>query len=489
MDFPGIFLVGISLQGELWLPVPHILFMNFYMISNYGRVFSHHVHRIKAPIITKEGYKKIVLSARRKRQNLRIHRLVALAFNKKPENMDVVNHLDGNKMNNKSDNLQWTNHSGNSQHAHDNDLVKNKGKKVVQYDLSNNVIKVFNSMIGAGKELGVSYDSIYSSCNYGKLIKSSCYFKYHDEEAMIKHEAPIDGEEIITHPNYSITPSGAIYSKTYKRYLSTEDMSSGYPAVGLYRNGVETPFFVHILVATYFVRNDDPINNTVVNHKDGHRDNFDMSNLEWITQSQNCAHVYKLDGSRLHSVLQTNLDDTFVAVHKSLKTAGDALGKKDGGSSIGKALKKGINGVIGIGISYDYKWKTISYKEYERINSERTNLLNLNEDLNVKDMFTEPEDQMRKIQEKLFVLFQIRQIEGKKAIIGFDLTGRLTTLTLTTGWVAEKFGKEDGSQVRTVCRGEKESLYGHYWRYINRQEYDEMATLFPQIVFYGTKKS
>jgi hypothetical protein len=56
-----------------------------------------------------------------------VHRLIALTFIPNPENKKEVNHLDGNKLNNKPDNLAWVTRSENTRHAMDNMLVFNKG--------------------------------------------------------------------------------------------------------------------------------------------------------------------------------------------------------------------------------------------------------------------------------------------------------------------------------------------------------------------------
>ena len=59
-----------------------------------------------------------------KKKNVLIHRLVAEAFIPNPNNYPYINHKDGNKSNNKVDNLEWCNNSMNQLHAFENGLQK-----------------------------------------------------------------------------------------------------------------------------------------------------------------------------------------------------------------------------------------------------------------------------------------------------------------------------------------------------------------------------
>jgi hypothetical protein len=77
------------------------------------------------------GYKRIRVTDidTNTRRYLRVHRLVAIYYvtNPRPDIYDQVNHKDGDKLNNNYTNLEWCNTSMNTQHAYDNNLIKDRG--------------------------------------------------------------------------------------------------------------------------------------------------------------------------------------------------------------------------------------------------------------------------------------------------------------------------------------------------------------------------
>lgn len=102
---------------ELWKPVGGYI---GYEVSNFGRVRSmkHRKVKINTTVPNYAGYPVITLHDRGKRRQFRLSRLVLEAFvGKCPDNYQA-NHLDGDKDNNRLENLEWTTPSGNSKHAY-----------------------------------------------------------------------------------------------------------------------------------------------------------------------------------------------------------------------------------------------------------------------------------------------------------------------------------------------------------------------------------
>lgn len=119
---------------EIWKDIEG--YKGLYQISNTGNVKSlerkihgKKCHRklketILKPIKTNRGYLRVKLCKENKVSKVRVHRLVAEAFIKKPEL--EVNHIDGNKENNSVENLEWVTPRENKKHAWSMGLYKKK---------------------------------------------------------------------------------------------------------------------------------------------------------------------------------------------------------------------------------------------------------------------------------------------------------------------------------------------------------------------------
>lgn len=124
---------------EIWKPISgYSHYEGLYLISNLGRVYSKDryvqtrwggvtirpgrmlcIHTFKDT-----GYQYVSLTSGKHSNNALLHRLVALAFIPNPDNKPTVNHKDGNKKNNKVDNLEWCTRKENTHHAIEHGLMK-----------------------------------------------------------------------------------------------------------------------------------------------------------------------------------------------------------------------------------------------------------------------------------------------------------------------------------------------------------------------------
>lgn len=147
-----------------------------YYASTKGDIIRNGI-RLKA-INNGKDYLCVVLSLKGKTYRFYIHRLVCLTYLENPLNKKEVNHIDGNKKNNSLINLQWSTRSENQKHRYEVlghtganlgkvGRLNGSSKPVYQYDLSNKLIKVHESVLEASKSTGVNESNIRSQI-YGK---------------------------------------------------------------------------------------------------------------------------------------------------------------------------------------------------------------------------------------------------------------------------------------------------------------------------------
>lgn len=143
-------------------------------VSNYGRL-KMESGRFTFGNVNEEAYMNYSNKNNKKYQ---VHRLVAYSFlnaTNKLENQKYINHKDGNRSNNKVDNLEWCSAYENNMHK----ILKNaKSKKVVQYNLDNSVYKVYDCMEIASKETGINKNTLINRVNKGSKFVNGFKFKY-----------------------------------------------------------------------------------------------------------------------------------------------------------------------------------------------------------------------------------------------------------------------------------------------------------------------
>ena len=167
---------GIDKVTEIWKDIKG--YEGFYKISNNGNVMSMPRNgTIKATRILKQntdkyGYKYVVLQKHGKLKTKKVHRLVAMHFLNNKDHKREVNHIDGNKANNHIDNLEWVTTSENQLHSIY--TLNHARKQVVQVSKKGELIKTWESLTKAAKQLKISEGDISRCCN-GKRITAGGY--------------------------------------------------------------------------------------------------------------------------------------------------------------------------------------------------------------------------------------------------------------------------------------------------------------------------
>lgn len=156
-----------------------------YKISSDGKVYSN--KGIRSTYITRHGYESVGLCLHGKQKNFLVHRLVAMAFipNPQPQKHPFINHIDGNKRNNNIENLEWCDSSYNMRHAIAHGLSKVRSKRVIQYTLGGEKIKVWNSIKEACDEIKACCIGNISKACQGKRKNAGGYiWKYADDDGV-----------------------------------------------------------------------------------------------------------------------------------------------------------------------------------------------------------------------------------------------------------------------------------------------------------------
>lgn len=160
---------------EIWKPVDE--FTGWYEVSSLGRI-----RRIKAApgarvgrILRlkkhKNGYPFVILCVDGITYTRDIHRVVAKAFVANPASLPEVNHKDGTKSNNASDNLEWSTSSHNKVHALKTGLRKTK--------LNPEQIVAIRASVDTDLSLSAHYGVSPALINF---VKNRVYYKHVPEQ-------------------------------------------------------------------------------------------------------------------------------------------------------------------------------------------------------------------------------------------------------------------------------------------------------------------
>lgn len=119
-----------------------------------------------SPFLLRSGYLAVAPKFGTTRKKLTVHRLVAKAFVPGYFDGATVNHRDGDKTNNRADNLEWLTLAENTAHQWETGLVNIRGERHPNAKLSDaNALAIMarpdDSPTALAREFGVSTSMIY----------------------------------------------------------------------------------------------------------------------------------------------------------------------------------------------------------------------------------------------------------------------------------------------------------------------------------------
>lgn len=121
---------------------------------------------------------------------------MAETFIDNPNNLPQVNHIDGNKQNNKVDNLEFCTNEYNMKEAWRlglRDNIYKKGKehfrsvKVNQYDLHGNFIRNWECIKDIERELGFDNRNISACCRHKRNVAYGYIWRYIEDRSEIEY--------------------------------------------------------------------------------------------------------------------------------------------------------------------------------------------------------------------------------------------------------------------------------------------------------------
>lgn len=146
---------------EVWKDVKG--YEGHYQVSNLGRIKTlkkqvgrKGTEKLMTPYMEWNGYSRVALYKDKKPKQFIVHRLVAEAFIPNPEGKPVVDHINGDRTDNRVENLRWCTHSENSQNSL---RIKNNGnyKTIVIKDNKGNIFKSYRE---AAREYGIAPNTV-----------------------------------------------------------------------------------------------------------------------------------------------------------------------------------------------------------------------------------------------------------------------------------------------------------------------------------------
>jgi hypothetical protein len=285
-----------------------------YAISSQGRlrVKNGDISRAKP---NKAGYVRTSLAdSNGKLHPWAIHAIVATIFLGIIPGKDIVNHINGNRSDNRLENLEWVTVAENQKPEKKLSGGGQALRPVVQYSREGVPLQIWDSLTSAAVAVRGAISTISGACRLHTVTPEGFQWRYYDEVMIVPGEmwssCVYDGVVV------EVSSHGRAVSQKDKVKTYGHDDGRGYRKININRRAV----FVHRLVCLTFKPIENP-EKYVVNHIDNDSTNNHFSNLEWVTQQLNVMHAQQFKQQNTRPVNQYDLSGNFLQQYPSIRKA------------------------------------------------------------------------------------------------------------------------------------------------------------------------
>lgn len=333
-------------------------------------------------IISKNGCAKVTIIVYNKIDNtqeartLYIDDLLAEHFLEQPNVNQLLVHIDGNLQNNNLTNLKYSDYS-----EIESVLYASKVKPIFQFSLDYSYVKKWNTVDDIIKN-NTGYNIGTIRANISGINKSAYNYIWSYNRALAKpiiniiltidenNFLALDTYDYLNllieywkdvanyEDNYKISSHGNVFSKKLNRLFELNP-TNDYTDVKLYDNNKQPHFYkVHCLVADHFIQKpaDYGEKKYVVDHIDGNKNNNNMTNLRWATNSEN-SKAYHSNKPK-QAIIQYSMTNEFI---KKWNCIDDILAANKTYSR--NALLSNLGGTTNSSFGYIWKYETPPIKK------------------------------------------------------------------------------------------------------------------------------
>lgn len=175
------------MKDLIWKPT--YIYGEQYEVSNTGAVRNRKTYKTLTPQVDNKGYLRVRMSLHDCKVTAKVHRLVAIAFIPNPEDKPQVNHINGDKKDNRVENLEWVTNGENQIHAYKNGLnyvTGRAGRKkipVIQENGNGEIVDKYKSIGSASRCTGIQRQNI-AKVIHGKRKMAGGYYWRKESEVM-----------------------------------------------------------------------------------------------------------------------------------------------------------------------------------------------------------------------------------------------------------------------------------------------------------------